>query len=634
MKKITMFILSFALFLINLTIISAQTIIAEGVYQDLNWKIVDKELRIWGDGALSGILQNDDGEFYAASQIPWRQYEFEKVVVEEGITGLEGGFFYCKSLKEAILPASMKSITGTFYGCENLEKVSLKEGVTSFYDAFAYCKKLTSFKIPSTVKSINYSFYKCTSLKEIIIPSNVRSTRRAFLGCTSLEKVVIEEGLENLGERMFLDCTNLKEIHLPSTIQTKSSNTFSNCTSLSFVYYNGTQAEWNQVNQNLNIKDKIVICKKEISQNEYLDLALAEEYFKDGIIEVPLKYAMRDSDVNQETLSFIIDDEKVAQVEGLDIAYQSANCLIGTLKVKPLCAGTTSIHIKTSANEELTKTLKIKDTLALNKFKVEQVDYKTVKLSWSKVAYASYYQVYRFNEKTASWKKMVETTKTSWEDTGYKTGKNYQFCIRAVRLLKDGTKVYSNWSDEVTFATALEGKPYLSATNVGDTAFKLSWSEVKGATRYIIYRKSINDAWKKVLTLGGDVFTYTSASMLPNTYSYRIKAARYDSIDRVMTSPSNIKTLKSVLAAPVIKQLSEQSDGIKVRWEKIESATSYEVYRSTSLEGSYSRVKKTKHLSCVDSTTKANKTYYYKVRALREHQDDVYYSYFSDVVRN
>ena len=259
---------------------------------------------------------------------------------------------------------------------------------------------------------------------------------------------------------------------------------------------------------------------------------------------------------------------------------------------------------------------------------------KTTASKWSKVAYASYYQVYRFNEKTASWKKMVETTKTSWEDTGYKTGKNYQFCIRAVRLLKDGTKVYSNWSDEVTFATALEGKPYLSATNVGDTAFKLSWSEVKGATRYIIYRKSINDAWKKVLTLGGDVFTYTSASMLPNTYSYRIKAARYDSIDRVMTSPSNIKTLKSVLAAPVIKQLSEQSDGIKVRWEKIESATSYEVYRSTSLEGSYSRVKKTKHLSCVDSTTKANKTYYYKVRALREHQDDVYYSYFSDVVRN
>ena len=45
-------------------------------------------------------------------------------------------------------------------------------------------------------------------------------------------------------------------------------------------------------------------------------------------------------------------------------------------------------------------------------------------------------------------------------------------------------------------------------------------------------------------------------------------------------------------------------------------------------------VKKTKNLSCIDTSIKANKTYYYKVIALREYLDDIYYSYFSEVIRN
>ena len=116
--------------------------------------------------------------------------------------------------------------------------------------------------------------------------------------------------------------------------------------------------------------------------------------------------------------------------------------------------------------------------------------------------------------------------------------------------------------------------------------------------------------------------------------AYQVKAARYDSIDRVMSERSGIVSVKSILKAPVIKQLSNLDTQIKLKWNAVESATSYEVYRSAKQEGSYQRVVKTKNTSCIDKSIKKNITYYYKVRALREYQKDTYYSDFSDIVRN
>lgn len=80
----------------------------------------------------------------------------------------------------------------------------------------------------------------------------------------------------------------------------------------------------------------------------------------------------------------------------------------------------------------------------------------------------------------------------------------------------------------------------MSPQNNLECQFDLSWTKVDGATRYIVYRKNGDGEWKKIITLDKDTTTYTSKEMAPNTYAYQVKAARYDSTERVMTNGSNI----------------------------------------------------------------------------------------------
>ncbi|MGF6375377.1 hypothetical protein M2140_000411 [Clostridiales Family XIII bacterium PM5-7] len=68
--------------------------------------------------------------------------------------------------------------------------------------------------------------------------------------------------------------------------------------------------------------------------------------------------------------------------------------------------------------------------------------------TWSKVAGATGYQVYRTIEGKNTWKKVATTTKTYWRDstkTGFSSRKNYEYKVRAYRTVK-GKKVYGYFS--------------------------------------------------------------------------------------------------------------------------------------------------------------------------------------------
>lgn len=69
--------------------------------------------------------------------------------------------------------------------------------------------------------------------------------------------------------------------------------------------------------------------------------------------------------------------------------------------------------------------------------------------------------------------------------------------------------------------------------------------------------------------------------------------------------------------APTIKASVNTTTGKpKVSWTKVNGADLYRVYRATSKTGSYTRVKSTSSGSFTDTSAKAGKTYYYKVKAV------------------
>lgn len=70
----------------------------------------------------------------------------------------------------------------------------------------------------------------------------------------------------------------------------------------------------------------------------------------------------------------------------------------------------------------------------------------------------------------------------------------------------------------------------------------------------------------------------------------------------------------------------EKTGKIKISWNKIDGAVKYQLYRSTSKNGTYSRLITTTKQSCINTSAVPGQIYYYKVRAIDENGNASDYS--------
>ena len=223
------------------------------------------------------------------------------VTIPEGVTSIGRGVFSgCSKLASVTLPASLTSLDSTAgwlesttllktagpigSGCDiefawtdeipayafyksGLTSVILPQGLSVIgASAFDECD-LTSLNIPSSVILIdNYAFYGCnmTSLK---IPSSVKSVRKAAFGhCYELEDAKLSSGMTSIDTSLFDYCTALRTVTIPSSV-TNISPAFDNCTGLKYVYYQGTESQWNNITIGTNyyLTSAILVCKPEIT---------------------------------------------------------------------------------------------------------------------------------------------------------------------------------------------------------------------------------------------------------------------------------------------------------------------------------------------------------------------------------
>lgn len=69
-----------------------------------------------------------------------------------------------------------------------------------------------------------------------------------------------------------------------------------------------------------------------------------------------------------------------------------------------------------------------------------------------------------------------------------------------------------------------------------------------------------------------------------------------------------------------------QKTGTKITWSKASGADRYNIYRSTSLNGSYEYLASVQHVeNYIDTNADSNQEYYYKVRAYKKYDGIVYY---------
>lgn len=171
-------------------------------------------------------------------------------------------------------------------------------------------------------------------------------------------------------------------------------------------------------------------------------------------------------------------------------------------------------------------------------------------------------------------------------------------------------KAYSPEGQELTPPTVKV------SNNLTNGKPKLTWAAVDGAAKYQVYRStSKNSSYKLMKTVtSGTSYTNTNA-VVGEKYYYKVRA-----VDEYGEKSlySNIVSRTCDLPRPNVKVANVPKTGkIKLTWDAVDGAVKYEVYRSTSQNGTYSPMKTVlEGTSYINTSAKAGNKYYYKVKAI------------------
>ena len=236
-----------------------------------------------------------------------------------------------------------------------------------------------------------------------------------------------------------------------------------------------------------------------------------------------------------------------------------------------------------------------------------------VKVSWEPIEGAVQYKVYRsLTGEDGSWSRISTTTKTTVTNTkNFDRAQKYYYKVIALAENEAGN---SEYSDVQVYLGKLPA-PEVTVSNIASSGkIQIKWTKVDGAVKYELYRAtSKNGTYKLLSTTKGTSFKNTSATA-GTTYYYKVRALAED--PNANSDYSAIKSRTCDLPCPTLTAGVNTKGQPKVTWKAVEGAVSYKVYRSTTLDGSYSLTKTTTSTTYTNTTAVAYETYYYKVVAV------------------
>ena len=240
-------------------------------------------------------------------------------------------------------------------------------------------------------------------------------------------------------------------------------------------------------------------------------------------------------------------------------------------------------------------------------------------VKWTKVDGAATYRVYRAeyaNGKWSNWEVLSnqKASVSAFADKTVKAGGVYKYTVRA--LNSDGISGYKG-TETIVYLTT----PTVKIANASN-GVKGTFSQVAGATGYVIYRREYNSStkqwsgWVNLGTAKETAKTFTDKTAVSGkTYSYTVRAINGNS--KSLYTASNTLLY---LAQPTV-EIANAKAGITVKWTKSTGATGYTVYRSEFANGKWTSWKdmgtaKADKTSWTDKNAKTGATYKYTVCAI------------------
>lgn len=191
-----------------------------------------------------------------------------------------------------------------------------------------------------------------------------------------------------------------------------------------------------------------------------------------------------------------------------------------------------------------------------------------------------------------------------------------------------GTGNYTG-AQTVSFNIKVPGMAGVKFTKYTNKSVTISWTKNSILSGYEIYNEKNRRAArvKKGSSSKGTVSKLKSGTAATfRVRAYVIKDGQY------FYGPfTSVKTATAPNSTKIKSLTSKKSKQAVLKWNKVNGASQYEVYRSTSKKGKYKKIAATKKTTYTDKKLKGKKKYYYKIRVSKKINKKNYYSSYSAV---
>ena len=584
----------------------------------------------------------------------------------------EDCFFSSTALHNISIPNSVRSIGDcAFSGCNGLTRVTLGSGLKGIgSQAFNGCSSLSGIVIPEGVPAIEaFTFQDCSNLMEITIPRTVTSIGiYAFDGCYGLSKVTFT------GTRAQWNAIDMGDDNDPLL---SANITFAGSGPAAPTVTGGNDSQgrptlkWNAVSgaakyevYRARSKSGDYIKYSTVTGTSYTNTSYIENgntyYYKvraldangtagawGSIVSVTYKQTLPAPTVTggndaqgRPTLKWNAVSGaakyEVYRARSRSGEYIKYSTVTGTsytntsyiedgntyyYKVRALdasgTAGAWSSIVSVTYRAASTGTLPAPTVTGGNDAQGRPT------LTWNAVTGAAKYEVYRARSQSGDYIKYSTVTGTSYTNTSYiEDGNTYYYKVRAL----DANGTAGAWGSivSVTYRAASTGTlsaPTVTGGNDAQGRPTLKWNAVTGAAKYEVYRaRSLNGDYIKYSTVTGTSYTNTSYIENGNTYYYKVRALKSDGTAGAWSSIVSVTyraASTGTLPAPAVTGGNDSQGRPTLKWKAVSGAAKYEIYRSYSRDGSYSKYSTQTSTAYTNSSyLTSGTTYYYKVRAL------------------
>ena len=200
-----------------------------------------------------------------------------------------------------------------------------------------------------------------------------------------------------------------------------------------------------------------------------------------------------------------------------------------------------------------------------------KMNYSDIVINWAFVPNAVSYEIYRKAEGESTYTLVGTTADNSFEDTDVEDKKTYSYQVRSIAENGDGSVRGTTGYDVTKLPITTE---VIGA--LGEDHITVSWAPAELAEEYVIYRKTTTGNWMRITSVPATQTKFDDTvvdSGVTYVYAVASKSKGFETELSVISNPVYF------LSAPSIVGVFNGSDGMEFRFNAVEGAEKYNIYR-------------------------------------------------------